>query len=365
MTWQTKIVPGFGSENEPILSVLCKRTYVFANGKMALVDANEQIPFHEQDSFYDDNDPKKDAPKHETDLIAYKPLTDVILHASAKAPQGKTAYYLDVGIMVGQSQKLARVFGERHAIITASGLAFSQPEPFDTMRLDYSRAYGGSDLKSAPGTVFTYAKNPIGQGFVIKNDPASLQGLRLPNLEDPFKLLTPANLVLGKYENWMQFPDPVAFGFLPRNAHPRFLFAGMLPKEKSDAENHSKVHTEAKEDVGDSARADSAPQPMMNSEYYNGASAGLRLPYLEGDETIKLRFMDALFPAFEFQMNSEKPTLWLNVGKGQQLLKPILQTVEIFKETNQYTVIWSGSLRYGGIETLKDLPQLDFGVTSQ
>jgi hypothetical protein len=361
--WLTKIAPGYGPDGSPLLSVLCKQTYVFAHEKGCEPDTQEQIPFHDTDAFLDDGDPLADATKQESDLVAYKPLTDVILHASAHAPKGKLATYLDVGIMIGNYRKLARVFGDRKVIVSGTGFAFSEAEPFASLRLDYKKAYGGKDAKSTPGVEYAYPRNPIGKGFIIRGDAANLQGTALPNIEDPQNLLTPAKLVLGKFDQWQKQPEPVAFGYVPRNSHPRLSQAGLNKPEQVDAEAGRQAKLETMPEVGSNGQAQpAAPMPLMNPEFFNGAPAGLKLPYLKGDELIKLRFLDAAIPAFQFQLSLVKPKLFLDVGTGRQDLPAVLQTLEIFKETNQVSVVWRGSARYAGPDSLRKFKKFDFGV---
>ncbi|MEO7425550.1 MAG: DUF2169 domain-containing protein [Fibrobacteria bacterium] len=363
MEWLTKIAPGYGPDGTPLLSVLCKRTYVFANGKVAEPDASSQIPFHDIDAFLDEGDPLKNAPKAEAEGIAYKPLTDVILHASAYAPRGNQANHLDVGIMVGGYRKIVRVFGNRKVVVQGMGFTFSPPEPFASMRLDYSRAYGGKDAKSLPGVEYAYAKNPLGKGFMVKNDPALLQGMALPNLEDPNRLLTPDTLVLGKYENWGRQPDPCSFGYAPRNAFPRLAQAGLSHPDRIDAEADRRMRLQDMAEIGAAGqREPPAPMPLLNPEFFNGAPPGLKLPYLKGDETIKLRYLDPDHPAFEFKLNPEKPSPCLDVGEGRMALPATLQTLEIYKATNQYTVVWRGSVKYQGPQSLKLFTKFEFGV---
>jgi hypothetical protein len=363
MEWLSKIAPGYGPDGSPLLSVLCKRTYVFANGLAAERDRKEQLAFHEKDEFLDDGDPLRDPPRAEAETIAYKPLTDVLLHACAHAPKGNRAQFLDVGIMIGGYRKMARVFGNRKVIVGTAGFRFSDPEPFDAMRLDYGKAYGGKDERSFPGVPLQYPRNPIGKGFVLKDDPALLQGLALPNIENPHDLLTTARLVVESYESWLRQPEPIAFGYVPRGSIPRLNQAGLAKPDHVDAEAGRLAALENREEVGAAGQAEpAAAMPFLNPEFFNAAPPGLKLPYLRGDETLKLRYLDPAYPAFEFRLNPEKPRIFLDVGQGRQELPATLQTLEIFKEANQYTVVWRGSAKYQGPDSLRRFKKFEFGA---
>ncbi len=362
MDWLTRIAPGNAPDGSPILSVLAKRTFKFANGKAATVD-EEQLDFIEADEFWGQGNPASDALRLESDLVAYKPMTDVILIGKAHVPGGKKIGQLDVGVQVGQGRKIARVFGDRKAYVTGTGLAFTEPEPFSEMPLDFSRAYGGQDVKSDPGFAWSYLKNPVGRGFVVKNTPQAIQDLLLPNLEDPQRLLTPQTLAIGKYEKWSTGPEPIAFGCINKNSHPRFTLAGLPPEEwmKSEADRQRALH--AAPEVGTPlARQPSQVPPMLNPLFFNGAAPGMRFPYLQGDESIKLAFMDPAHPQFAFNLPGSKPKAWMDVGEGPEEMAMVLHTVVIYKETNQVALTWRGCAYYGGTEAMKEFTTLEFGV---
>jgi hypothetical protein len=363
MEWLTLIAPGYGPDGTPLLSILCKRTYRFAHGMMAEPDPEKQIPFHEKDEYLDEGDPLKNATRAEAEIVAYKPLVDVILHASAHAPKGQKAVSLDAGLMIGAYRKLTRVFGDRKVVVQGVGIAFSAPEPFESMRLDYSRAYGGKDGRSLPGVEYSYPRNPIGKGFAIKEDPALIQGLPLPNLEDPNHPLTPAHLVLDKYENWPRQPEPCAFGYAPRNAFPRLQQSGLSKPDQIEAEADRRMRMQDLPEIGVPGQSEPpSSMPLLNPEFFNGAPPGLKLPYLKGDETVKLRYLDPEHPAFEFRLNPERPRLALDVGEGRVEMPTALQTLEIYKATNQYTAVWRGSVKYRGPESLKLFTKFEYGV---
>ena len=363
MEWLSKIIPGNAPDGNPILSVIGKKTYRFANGQIAVEDDQEQIPLIEADEFWGAGKPQSDAMKLESDLVAYKPMTDVILIGKAHSAKAAKVAFLDVGIQIGGSRKIARVFGNRKAYVTATGIDFTAPEPFTEMPLDFSRAYGGTDLKSDEGLNYTYLKNPVGRGFVIKNHAKAIQDLLLPNIEDPQRMLTPQNIALGKFEKWREAPDPVAFGYMNKNAHPRFTLAGLPADQWAQAEAERQQSIKAMPAVG-TPGAPIPPQsaPMLNPLFYNGAPKGMCLPPLKGDESIKLAYIDKDAAQFAFSLPGVRPKAWLDIGEGRQELAMSLHTAVIYKETNQLTLVWRGSAYYGGIEALKTLTAFDCGV---
>lgn len=363
MEWLTKIVPGNAPDGAPILSVLGKMTYRFANGKAAWPDEDEQIPFVEADEYWGKGNPQTDAVRLESDLVAFKPMTDVILIGKARPPMGRKATFLDTGVQVGPARKIVRVFGNRKAYVTATGIDFTQPEPFTEMPLDYSLAYGGKDEKSEEGVLYAYPKNPLGKGFVIKGIPNAVQDLALPNLEDPQKLLAPANIALGRFDKWKVYPDPMAFGYSSKSFHPRYTLAGLPPEHWAQAEADRQAGLKMAKEAG--TKPSTTPQqvpPMLNPQFFNGASKDLAVPHLRGDETVKLAHLDPDHPQFSFTLPGTRPKAWLDVGQGAEEMPMALHTAVIYKETNQLTLVWRGCAYYGGVEAMKEFSSFDFGV---
>lgn len=361
--WLSHLVPGNAPDGSPILSVLGKRTYRFENGKAARIDEDEQIPFIEADEFWGQGNPATDAARLESDLVAYKPMTDVILIGKAHVPGGRKTSHLDIGLQAGETRKIARVFGDRKVYVTASGLAFSDPEPFSEMPLDHSRAYGGSDVKSDDGVTYVYPRNPVGKGFLVKDHPAAVQDLVLPNLEHPQRLLTPQTLALRKFESWKNAPEPWAFGYQNKNFHPRYTLSGLAPDQWAQAETDRQRNLAKAPEVGaKGAPIPAGTPPMLNPQFFNGASKGLALPTLRGNEAFKLAHLDPAFPQFAFSLPGTRPTAWLDVGEGPEDMAMALHTVVIYKETNQVTLVWRGCSIYGGIESMKDFTAFEYGI---
>ncbi|MDQ3001201.1 MAG: DUF2169 domain-containing protein [Fibrobacterota bacterium] len=362
MEWFSHFIPGNAPDGAPILSVLGKRTYVFENGKPAR-EAEEQDPFLEADEYWNNGKPQSDPVKLESDLAPYKPMTDVILLAKAHVPGGRPLKQLDVGVQVGTARKVARVFGDRKAFVTGTGIGFTEPEPFVAMPLDYSRAYGGKDAKSDEGFNYAYLKNAVGRGFVVKDHPKAVQDLALPNIEDPQKLLSPLNLVVGAFDKWKHQPDPMGFGYVNKGFHPRFTFAGLPPEHWVEAEADRKHGLKKAPEIGSKPGAFPPSQaPMLNPRFFNGASKGLSFPYLKGDETIKLAHLDPAIPQFSFSLPGVCPRAWLDVGQGPEEMAMVLHTVVVDMEKHRMTMVWRGCSYYGGLEAMKGFTNLEYGV---
>lgn len=362
MTWSTRMIPGYAPDGGHILSVLAKKTYAIAHQQVAQEDLEDPIGLFEADIHYGAGNPKTDPVQVESDLVAYKPCVDFVVVGSAHAPRGKRARFFDVGAQVGAAVRMVRVFGNRTVQVKTFGFEFTEPEPFESMPLHYGLAYGGTDSVSDPGTTCTYPRNPVGKGFVVKKDLKALHGLALPNLEDPRQILTADNLLVGKFADWERMPIPQAFSPTGKNFHPRLDLAGLPLDDRTAQEWAHQQKIAAMPQVGANADPGAAP-PVLNPLFFNGAPEGQRYPFLKGDETIRLSYMDPDFPLFEFKLPYEVPNLFLEANnEGPEELAAVLQTVVVHKQTNQVTLLWRGSCYYGGPLAMAEWTALEFGV---
>src|SRR5262249_59745124 len=145
----------------------------------------------------------------------------------------------------------------------------------------------GWDLRSNPASPFTYPRNTKGRGVAMRNLPEVVDGLSLPNLEDPRDLLTPERVVLEHRTRWNRQPLPQGFGWFERIWYPRCSFVGAVPGDVDLAEP---LREEALGLVprGQVALARQFKLPSFDVRFNNGASPGLVLPHLAGDEHITL-----------------------------------------------------------------------------
>ena len=356
MTWITRLAPGHAPDGGHLLSVLAKKTYRIPSDEIAMEDEFEPLDFVETDLFWDAGNAYLDATKEESELVACKPVTDVVVIGAAHAPRGKRARFFDTGLAIGSFKKAVRVFGDRKISLKTFGFEISEPELFESMPLHYGLAYGGRQI-SATGEELIYPRNPVGKGFTLSSEPRALVDLVLPNLENPAQLLTADNLVLKSFDRWQQAPKPWALGYTSRNFHPRLTFAGLPPGQATIGEIE-RLQAKQSEDPQPS----SGPVPLMSPEFASGASEGLALPFLKGDEQVILQYMDPDVPLYRFGLPGGRPTGWIDVGEGVQNLDMVLQNVVIYKGSSQMTLVWRGSCRYGGPESMAQWERLDYGV---
>jgi hypothetical protein len=350
------VLPGWREDRQWVLAVLLKRSYALRAGRPAERIASA-MPLVSADRYWDGGDPERCSVQFETDLVPYKPRTDVVLAAHAHAPRGEPAAVVDVAVAVGAVRKQLRVTGDRRCAYRAGKAPLvSEPAPFRTLAIRYERAYGGRDERSDPGAVFHYPRNPIGCGVALRNESAQIAGLCLPNVEDPGDLLTPERIVLGEPGRWNEAPLPQGLGWYQRNWYPRSSFAGSLPPavplDRPLREEGLGLVPRGQVFLSRGFRL-----PGFDPRLNCGASLGLSLEGLHGDERVALT---NLTPEgdFAFQLPGEQPALALDVGDGPGALTPVLQTVFIDAEARRLDLIWRGATDIPGIEWLAERPRL-------
>jgi hypothetical protein len=214
------------------LFTLIKATFAL-NGSEKV--AAEQVPVALEEKYY--SEPGSSSIQVASDVALTKPGTDVLLVGHAYAPGGRPTTQMDLSVSVGSLQKRVHVTGDRVWRSGAAGAEMSAPMPFVRMPLVWERAYGGVD-RTKKGSL-EHPHNPVGTGFRTGDSERSLDGMRLPNLEDPRAPISswkdkapptclapiaphwePRRTYAGTYdEQWQKERAP----FLPRDFDPRFF----------------------------------------------------------------------------------------------------------------------------------------------
>ncbi|MBK8805065.1 MAG: DUF2169 domain-containing protein [Fibrobacteres bacterium] len=355
MKWLTRMIPGHMPDGSPVVSVLAKASWSLLPDDLPLQD--DPVDWVEADVHWDTNNPATEATQFENELVPWKPCTDVIVIGNAWAPRGKQGKYFDAGIQIGAFRKVVRVFGNRKIVPKTFGFEFSEPELFETMPMHFGKAYGGRFLSSKTQAEMVYPRNPVGTGFLVDPTLEEIFKVRLPNLENPAQVLTPENLVLKSLDQWTNMPMPWALGYTNRNFHPRVTYAG-LPPDLAPGAEISRLQTRAESE----GMSGNSPTPVMNAEFHCGAPDGLKLPYLKGDEDVALGYMDPDHPIFKFPLPGKRPAVWMDVGMGREWMDTVLQSVIITKGNNQLSMVWRGSCRYDGPESMAEWTKFAIGA---
>lgn len=188
------------------LYVVVKATF---NAGTEFTLADEQTPPFDEDVYW--AEPGKSSIKYASDMHLGKLATDVVMLGHACAPGQQEATQLDVRLSVGKISKTVRVIGDRQ---WKDG-EITRPAPFKTMALVYEKAYGGFQVISGQ-LADVEARNPVGRGFAGTRKLDEMNGVPLPNVEDPGHLIV-------RHDDQ---PTPAGFGFCAPHWRPRADFCG-------------------------------------------------------------------------------------------------------------------------------------------
>lgn len=351
MPEQPRIVTGRDAAGGDVFGFLVKRVYSI-DGDGNCLPVLPTPPFLDADLYW--RDPQYSSLRYEAELAAFKPATDVVVVGRVHAPGGELAIQLVVSITVGTVRKRITVFGDRTATLHGGGRlpTFSDPLPFSSIPLVYERAYGGVDR--ADPLEFSYPRNPVGCGVVI--DPATTGTVALPNFEDPNDLLAPERLILNEARNWNRQPLPQGMGWFGKTWYPRMSFVGAMPGWV-DANAAMREEALGLVPPGQVSLARQFRLPSFDARFCNGASYGLALPYLRGDETVQLRHLSPR-GMDHVRLPGGAPTIVADIGMGETAPDVHLYTVMIEPEQARLTVIWGAAVPYPGAAWLPRMKRL-------
>ncbi|NNE64317.1 MAG: DUF2169 domain-containing protein, partial [Gammaproteobacteria bacterium] len=185
----------------------------------------------------------------------------------ACAPGKQEVKTLDVSLSVDRVNKKIRVFGDRHWIDGR----ISEPAPFQTMPMVYEKAFGGTHL--VDGAVDSAEqRNPLGCGYAGNRTSAQMNGVPLPNLEDPQCLI----------RQHSDTPMPACFAFIAPAWQPRAQYAGTY------------------DEAWQTGRAPFLPKDF-DSRFFSMAHPDLACGgYLQGGESVSI---SGMHPAGELNFN--------------------------------------------------------------
>ncbi len=313
----TALAFGRTAEGAPFLSVIIKGTFRLQVSRGPAQAAAVQLPIRATDEPYDPEQPGG-LLEFESDLVPFKPRTDVVLVGHAYSPQGRPTKVLDVAIEVGPLHKKLRVFGDRAwSYPSDQGDASPYlvgPVDFVKMPLTWDRAFGGIDKTAGiVGNRKPWCeRNYLGRGFCAARTVASIDNTRLPNIEDPDDPI----------RSWESQPRPVGCGFFPRNSRPRSDWLGTFD-QKWKAERAPLMPTDFRFDA------------------YNGADLTMQVePYLLGNELLRLTNVTAAHPSVECYLPGIAPRLSFVQGSLTRPAQARLDTLLIMPDAATFCVVW-------------------------
>jgi hypothetical protein len=256
--------------------------------------------------------------KFPSDITLGKSGTDILLLATAHAPEGKPVAAMSVRLRVGEAiDKTVAVFGDRTWIAGGilSSWKISAPAPFEAMPLRWERAYGGADQLDPDDetTSERIEENPLGFGHVHSRAPyRGILGRRLPNLENPRALIT----------SWKKRSSPAGFGAISVRWQPRCGYAGTYET-----------------DLGKGALAN-LPKDF-DPRFFQTAPADQIVPgHLQGGENVEVRGVRPGGETLHFAIPAFHLEAQFRLSSTAHNLAAQLETVTIQSDENRLTLVW-------------------------
>lgn len=292
------------------LYVIVKATFSI-NGGLRVAD--DQAPIIMEDEYW--GEPGQSSLKYASELHLSKPSTDVIMIGEANAPDRRPVTHLDVKLVVADRKKVIRVFGDRKWDDGILGLRMTEPTPFEIMPLVYERAFGGVHEDQEKQQVLFESHNPIGTGFRGKRSNSEMKGMKLPNLENPEKLISKPN----------DCPSPACFGYIAPTWQPRKSFVG--------------TYDEAWQQKRSPYLPDDFDLHFFNASHPDLVCAN----YLKGGEPVSVINMS---PDGPLKFNLPMCEFDVAVKIAGQLEKPPLNLETVLLEPNdsRMSLLWRGSI---------------------
>jgi uncharacterized protein YjbI with pentapeptide repeats len=246
---------------------------------------------HDEDDAGGGQAPAPPSLRYPSDFAPFKPRADVLLVGHAYPPQ-RGAGIASVQLVFGQLHRALAAVGDREL----RGGAPTAPAPFARMPLRYERAFGG------PG----HDANPVGAG---------LAGARLPNLEQPDRMIR------GKGDR----PAPACFAPVPAAFLAR---ASKLGKYDGAWLRERWPYFPADFDWG----------------YFNSAPAEQQIAYPRGDEPFSLSAVSPTVPVLRGRLPGLAPRAYTVATAGHALHEiPLrLDTVWFDADAARVVLVWRG-----------------------
>jgi hypothetical protein len=359
VNWQHLSFPAQEPDGTVVGVVVAKGTFTVGEDRVPR-PAEDPEPVRLADALFEGEDPSVSPVRLESDLVARKDRTDVVVKAVAHAPGGRPAASFDAEVVVGRHRKRIRVMGPRQALYRGPARPslkdpvkalplFTEPAPVARVPVTPFLAYGGVARFRVPGTEdvldLPCPANPFGRGYCVQNSPEGLEGLALPQIEDPENLLTPETLVrdLATPES---VPWPAVLTPFGRAWYPRSSYAGVPPHDVPRVRDLVRAQADGldpEKDADAIAMLREYEPPVLAPEFHQCAAPGLAVPLLAGDESVTLRNLSP-DGTLSFNLPGRAPLVRVGTGDDARTVPMDLDTVAFDAETGRLELTFRGRL---------------------
>ena len=290
--------------------LIFRGTFKLKNG-VIMKPVPGQDPVQVSDVFYLD-DPLNST-LTESDIIPYKPATDIIVTGHSYAPGGQAKSSWGAQVQLGEMKKTIVVYGDRYWYPDSTyGWKLGSAKPAVKVPLCYELAYGGQ-WRDNDGNIHCYEQNPVGRGFIGPEQQKQQNPIPAPQIESIEQSVKHLN---GSYR-------PEGLGPIGRGWLPRQQLVGTTDESW------------AKEDFP------GLPYDF-DFAFYNCAHPDLIYPgFVRGNEVIKLINLD---PASYIE--TALPGLMVGALINQKLVtRGFLDTVILSPDQQKASLIWRATFR--------------------
>jgi len=336
---------------------IAKKTWVIKDDGQ-VEEAQDPEPVRFAPVMEDGKDAGEAPPLYEVDTAIFKPKADFVVLGTAVAPQKVATQRFSCTVKLGDFQRSLIITGKRRAKFKkpkkdtkdefiGSPPEFSEPERVVRVRLSFTNAYGGvAKYKPRGGDEVIEIPcpcNPFGKGYCVQNSPEAVDGLELPQIEDPQRLLTPQNLVqeIGAFET---LPLPAGFGFYGGSWYPRIAYAGVMPFEVEKMKVQVREYASSldpEKDKDAMAMLEQFDPPVMRYEYYQACAPGMSVDYPKGNETVVLENIGEQ-GLLAFDLPGLRPLLQIDIGRGNQIVALELDTLCVSADEMRVYMVFRG-----------------------
>jgi hypothetical protein len=367
-----QVLPAFDFEGRAVAVVVAKASWTVGEDRIPRPSEAPE-PVLLADVLVEGDDPRVSPILLESDAALLKQKTDLVIHGTAHAPDQQAAPTFDVSVSLAGQRRTLLVHGPRRAVWQKpsgkkpTAPVFTSPTPIRRVAVDFRNAYGGMARFRIPDTDDVFEVpcpvNPLGKGYCIQNSPEALEGLELPQIEDPETPITPETLVRipGDMDT---LPVAAGFGVYGSAWIPRMAWFGVMPHDvlrvKATIADQIKALDPVKDLAAIEMMRDYDP-PILAPEYFQASAPGMAFPLLAGDEPLILGNMS---PSgfMGFDLPGRAPILRLDRGDGPMVVPMVLDTVAFLADEGRLLQTWRGRVVLSGPDEFDRLPAMPVDV---
>ena len=226
--------------------------------------------------------------------------------------------------------------------------------------------------EESPYPMIPNLANPAGRGYCVSPMKEAVDGLELPCIEHPERLLTPERFVKDLTEQKLDELEAAAgLGAYAPGWFPRARLAGVLPwdLEAAQAAKEKALEGFDPDDPDDQASIEAISAmdiPLMQAAWYQEANPDMQVEAIKGDEEVFLDGFSPSGPIF-FRLPGLHPRATIDLGEGEQSVLMRVDTLTIDASAHEapvVTLLWRGWLPLPNLDLFDEVSMWGSPVSS-